>query len=116
MTRLRESTKHAEQVAWPAVRDRLAELATPIAIDKLARTKQSRSNVRFVVESTIQTLAAAGLLRTPADAEVIAKALAWHESWGDAPDHHDEDVTDEDLRLYAAVEHLLDQTDGYPRT
>lgn len=107
MTRLRESTKYAEGVAWPAVRDQLADLATPIAIDKLMRTTQSRSNVRFIVESTIQTLATNGLLRTPVDADLIEKALAWHEAWdGEVPDVDMDDENGE-FQLYHAVEKLL---------
>lgn len=119
MTRLRDSTRHAEDKAWPAVKAALAEQTTPIVIDKLVRTKQSRSNVRFVVEQTIQAIAAAGLLRTPVDADVIGKAVAWHESWDE------EDLEPmlqggtlegdtEERELYEAVAAMLNEIEGWP--
>lgn len=111
MTRFRDSIKHAESTAWPEVKKAVAESTTPVVIDKLARTKQSRSNVRFVVEATIQSLAMNGLLRTPVDADVIGKAVSWHEAGEDAPI---EVIDEAEADLDEAVERLLAEVGDRP--
>lgn len=111
MTRLRDSIKNALGVVWPVVRDRMVDAIEPTVAEKLERSVNRRSGRRFVVEETIEQIAAAGLLRTPTDADVIGKAVAWHESFGDQPPSDDQD---EDIELYDAVEKLLDETEGRP--
>jgi len=97
------------------VREELAAQITPVAIDKLMRTEQSRSNTRFIVEATIESIAAAGLLRTPVDADVIGKAVEWHKNA--ATDRNDvllfEDDSEEEL--YDAVSKMLAEVDKKPR-
>lgn len=117
MTRLSESTKHAEKAAWPAVKAALAERTEPVVIEKLARTKQSRSNIRFVVEETIQAIAAAGLLRTPVDADVVGKAVNWHESLDDVEvdELMELDDNDVEVELYRAVGRLLREVGDRPK-
>lgn len=110
MTRLRDSIRHAQRRTWPIVKASIEAETTPIVIDKMATSRHVRSNIRFVVEETIEALAKAGLLRTPADADVIGKA----EEWFGELDSDDDAYEAAEEALVNAVAKLLDEVKDRP--